>query len=394
MARLRVAVVGGSVAGCAAARALAAFCDVSVYERSTGQFRQRGAGLALRADRYAELSVAGILDDGIPWLALERRLWLLCADGTRLARTGRQFAQSPFPYRSYSWGALWQGLRERVPASVAFHSGTVAVGVRQDATGAEVDLADGTTKRVDLVVGADGYQSVVRAAVFPDAVSRYAGYSALRGRLPASALPHPASAFAERDAPTVVFGSGHLLAFHVPGEDGPEINWLLYSSTPQHREANPTQEAAAPSGQQLRGWDTLMRRELPPYWLELLHKTSPHTMVLQRIGDLAAPRYVQGRVVLIGDAAVQLRPHTGSGALKALQDAAALGRALHSGRPLAERLDTFESERLLVGHRMLELGRRLGETLVLNPPAWAEMDRTRFDAWFESTGQSAVGGGR
>ena len=44
----RVAVVGGSIAGCAAAIALDRLgCRVDVFERSTGALRDRGSGIAI-----------------------------------------------------------------------------------------------------------------------------------------------------------------------------------------------------------------------------------------------------------------------------------------------------------------------------------------------------------
>ena len=45
---LRVAIVGGSIAGCAAAIALrSAGCEVTVYERSRGKLEDRGAGIGM-----------------------------------------------------------------------------------------------------------------------------------------------------------------------------------------------------------------------------------------------------------------------------------------------------------------------------------------------------------
>jgi 2-polyprenyl-6-methoxyphenol hydroxylase-like FAD-dependent oxidoreductase len=49
---------------------------------------------------------------------------------------------------------------------------------------------------------------------------------------------------------------------------------------------------------------------------------------LQPVFDLPPTRLVTDRVVLLGDAAGTVRPHTASGTSKALGDAADLGRAL------------------------------------------------------------------
>ena len=46
--RLRVGIVGGSIAGCAAAIELErAGCEVTIFERSTGSLKDRGAGIGI-----------------------------------------------------------------------------------------------------------------------------------------------------------------------------------------------------------------------------------------------------------------------------------------------------------------------------------------------------------
>jgi 2-polyprenyl-6-methoxyphenol hydroxylase-like FAD-dependent oxidoreductase len=56
-----VAVVGGSIAGCATAQAVAraGAGRVTVFERAGGELRDRGVGIALHDDRFAELEAAG-----------------------------------------------------------------------------------------------------------------------------------------------------------------------------------------------------------------------------------------------------------------------------------------------------------------------------------------------
>ena len=56
----RVAVIGGSIAGCAAAIALRrAGCEVTVFERSQGALRARGAGIIVPRPLLAQLTAAG-----------------------------------------------------------------------------------------------------------------------------------------------------------------------------------------------------------------------------------------------------------------------------------------------------------------------------------------------
>jgi 2-polyprenyl-6-methoxyphenol hydroxylase-like FAD-dependent oxidoreductase len=72
--------------------------------------------------------------------------------------------------------------------------------------------------------------------------------------------------------------------------------------------------------------DAIAERVFCPQFLELWRATE--TPFLQPIIDLAVARMVQGRVLLLGDAALIPRPHTAASTAKAGANALALGRAL------------------------------------------------------------------
>src|SRR5215471_20810572 len=75
---LNVAIVGGSIAGCAAAIALRrSGCEVTVYERSPANLRDRGYGIGIPLVVRDELAEAGYLDPAMPVHRCEDRLWLV-----------------------------------------------------------------------------------------------------------------------------------------------------------------------------------------------------------------------------------------------------------------------------------------------------------------------------
>lgn len=76
-------------------------------------------------------------------------------------------------------------LLDAVPPG-AVHTGSTVVDVAPDAGRLSVDTPHGplTDEQVDLVVGADGLNSRIRADWPDDPGSRYAGYSAWRGLTP------------------------------------------------------------------------------------------------------------------------------------------------------------------------------------------------------------------
>ncbi|MCX5196173.1 monooxygenase [Streptomyces sp. NBC_00249] len=395
-----VAVVGGSIAGCAFASAAvrAGAGEVVVLERTRGRLADRGLGLCVHDDRAAELAAAGALPGGIPAHRLERRRWVVRDAG---AAGGRLIWEQPFPFHSYHWGLLWRGLYEATPDGVEFRQGVTVAGVDGGSGRAEVRLADGTVERYDLAVGADGYRSVVREAVCPGARPQYAGYVCWRGNLDAARLaqlgrdtdPHP------RAVTTVCFPGGSCVIYRIPGPDGPRLNWVLYAPPPQDGRLRFDDPTSFPAGaltpelaQHLRA---LLEREFPPYWGQALALTDPADTFVQPIYDLDTARVTAAGLLLAGDAATVVRPHNTSGAAKALQDAAAFGAAWSRSGSWAELLRDYQAARGPAGRDLVALARRLGRAQVERTPAWAAMGEGEVAAWWQGQlgGAAGLGGG-
>ncbi|WP_234365885.1 FAD-dependent monooxygenase [Streptomyces albireticuli] len=391
----RVAVVGGSVAGCATALAAAraGAGEVVVYERAAGGLQDRGVGLAVHDDRYAELAAAGHLGPDVPWRRLTRRPWIVRDGG---APAGRAVGVLPFPFRSYNWGSLWRELRAGLPASVGYVQGAAVERVLPGPDGAALRFADGRTERFDLVVGADGYRSAVRAATRAATVPAYAGYLAWRGTLPVELLPGPHDAWPEHDAATVVFPGGHMIVYRIPGPGGrgTSANWVFYTAPPASVGPALRDATSLPAGtvtdELVSHHAAVVEERFPPYWQEVVRRTPRSGTYVQPIYDLAVPHYGEGRLVLAGDAAAVARPHSGSGAVKALQDAAVLERVLREEPDLDAAVRAYDAERSPTGRAVVGVGRRLGRAQVQATPDWAAMDQEAVDTWW----RTAADGGR
>ncbi|MFE0174959.1 FAD-dependent monooxygenase [Streptomyces sp. NPDC059002] len=400
----RVAVVGGSIAGCAAALAAhrGGADEITVYERATGDLADRGVGLAVHNSRYAELESAGYMDAGMPWVQIVRRRWYV-RDDAEPTGLGREIATMPFPFRTYNWGPLWRELRGRVPESAVFRSGTTVEALHPGPDGTRVDTAAGSD-HFDLVIGADGYRSATRAAAFGDVRPAYAGYLAWRGAFPEARLDDP-ELWAEDDCVYAVFPGGHVIIYRIPdGAGGHRVNWVLYTAPPADldlglgldlRLTGPTSLPPGGLTEALTAHlgyvaDVL----LPPYWGALLRTTAPAELFLQPMYDFTAPRCTADRVLLVGDAAAVARPHTGAGAVKALQDATVLESALATADTWEDALDTYDTDRTLSGRSMVDLGRRLGGALVQATPDWRAMDQSALEAWWKQADGAGAFGGR
>lgn len=380
-----IAVVGGSIAGCATALAASrgGAGKVTVFERADAELRDRGVGIALHSDRYDELRDAGYVAPEMPWAPLNQRVWSV-RDGD--AEHGRAIGEQPFPFRAYNWGSLWSELRRRVPEEVTYRSGAVVTGVEPDDDGVTLRLADGYEEHFDVVIGADGYRSVVREAMFPGITPSYAGYIGWRGTSSdVEGLP-----FDGQSAHNVVFPGGHCMIYRIPdGDGGHRLNWVLYTAPPQVDGLHPDLRTptSLPPGRlnaeltaHLRA---LVAENFPSYWASRVLRTPAETTFIQPIYDLEVPHYTSGRMALVGDAASVARPHIGGGSVKALQDATALEAAWGAGESWKEVLERYDTGRGAVGAAMVALARRMGSAQVENTPDWSAMEQPGFDAWWQ-----------
>ena len=112
IAGLRVGIIGGSIAGCAAAAALIrSGCDAHVFERSSTGLMDRGAGIAIPGPLRKDLMGKGYLPDEFPNCEMKQRWWQF-PDGSS---EGRRVWTQATPAFANNWGNLWQALRRNVP---------------------------------------------------------------------------------------------------------------------------------------------------------------------------------------------------------------------------------------------------------------------------------------
>ncbi|HEX4223315.1 MAG TPA: NAD-binding protein [Pseudonocardiaceae bacterium] len=371
----RVAVIGGSIAGCAVAIGLRGLgCDVTVYERSQGALAGRGLGIGIPTMVLPTL--AEFLEPDLRSNRLGERAWFI-PDGSPTGRVGwRQSFESVFT----NWGVVWRALRAKVPDSV-FRQRAEVLAVGADGT----VVTDAGEECYDLVVGADGYRSIARGVVDPASRITYSGYVVWRGDFPIERLPEPVPPQVGTAANLVALSSGHVMAYPIPDAsgDGERFNWVVYRGMPD-RFADPT---SLPPGRLDDDLFAAFRdavAQLPPYWAELVQRTPRESLAVQPIYDAEVDRYVTGRLALAGDAGCLARPHTGAGALKALQDGQSLARAYREHGDWPAALAQYDAERTRTGRALAAMGRRLGVVLVTDTPDWSAMAEPDFSGVYQA----------
>ena len=336
MSKRRALVIGGSLGGLIVAHLLRADgWDATVFERNEQELASRGVGLGTHPQLIAILKRAGIAFDETMGIRVPK---VICLD-----RAGKIIVEQPMVRTMSGWSRLYRALHDALPAP-DYQLGKALRRVKQDADGVTAIFADGTRERGDVLVGADGIRSTVRAQYWPLAQPVYAGYVAWRAVLDEQRVP--------RDIWQEIFElytfclppGEQLLAYPVPGRDndtavgrrGYNIVWyrpvtphdladLLTDAEGQHHAAGIPPPLIRPDVIARVKADA--RAVLAPQIAEIFARTEPF---FQPIYDLESSQIVFGRVALAGDAAFVARPHVGAGATKAAIDAASLAEL--SGR--------------------------------------------------------------
>jgi len=91
-------------------------------------------------------------------------------------------------------------------------------------------------------------------------------------------------------------------------------------------------------------------------------------IAVQPVHDLTLSTVAAPALLLAGDAGTILRPHTASGAVKALQDALLLEELFTSGFSLAESLQRYSAVRTNAGNQLVGLGQAIGRDQAEHAP--------------------------
>lgn len=347
-------IVGAGIGGLAAGIALRRTgWDVRVFERAP-EPREVGFGVGLAPNAMAALRELGaadaVVDQGvIPTSAEIRRI-----DGTVLRHLSGQLDParvSNMPrvvLRPVLHGALMQALRSH---GISVEGNRAAVRFEENGSRVRLHLADGTSVEGDIVVGADGVGSTIRAQLHPhEPPAAPSGYFAIRGL--ARAIDRMKGL-----AAIWYLGPGFESGIVQAGRN--EIYWFV-SLFADVVKAGPSDVTS------------VMRRctsDFDAQFHAVTGATAPEDL---RIDELLARKPIErwgaGRVTILGDAAHPMLPHTGQGAAQALEDAAGLGRVMTRGRDPVAALRRYEEVRARHTRKVVNMGPRIARTTTTRNP--------------------------
>ena len=334
---IRAIVVGAGIGGLTAAAELRrAGCEVRIVERAR-EFGEVGAGLQLGPHATRVLVELGLGDHlQRHGLVPSHVVYLRWQDSSVISAQAHAQTAMVFgsPYYALYRPELIEMLARLVPGQNIRH-GVAVTGLTTLHENPAVQLADGSVEAADLVVGADGIHSVIRAHTIGDAVPRFSGMCAYRALIPLARLA--ADPDAARTVRCWMGPSRHLVAYPVGGGARylnvvavvPESDWRSESWT------------SPGSVDELRimfsGWSPDVIRILDavtdPVYRWALYDRNP------------LDKWSTDATTLLGDACHPMLPFLAQGAAQAIGDAAALGRALSTGGDLAAALRRYETAR-------------------------------------------------
>jgi 2-polyprenyl-6-methoxyphenol hydroxylase-like FAD-dependent oxidoreductase len=325
---VKAIIIGAGIGGLAAAASLRRVgVDAEVYERAS-ELRAAGSALSFSTNARIALRTLGIELD------VERRGSVYYTLDFRTAR-GRRIRRIRFGHIGARLGAqnvaihradLQQALLEHLDASPV-RLGATATRFEVDADGVRVDFADGQVARGDVLIGADGFNSVIRRQLVGEEEIREPGYVCWLATLP---FRHP----------TVTDGYcahywGRGQRFGLVDIGGGRIYWWGTKNVPDAR------QWAGGKDEILRayaGWAPEVRAAIAATQAAaIISVPAQDRPFLERWGT--------GPVTLLGDAAHPMLPSLAQGAAQAVEDAVVLAQHLGATSDVDIGLRGYESQR-------------------------------------------------
>jgi 2-polyprenyl-6-methoxyphenol hydroxylase-like FAD-dependent oxidoreductase len=347
-----VAIAGAGIGGLTLAIALRRRgVPVTVLERAS-ELKPAGAGIALGPNAIVALERLGLRSAIVGAGASIGRSAILDSDGRVL---GAELDVAALEREVGAPVVALQRTRLHDVLVDAAGPGVVRLGftvLEYENLGDRVRVisTEGDRVEADLLVGADGLNSSVRAQLVSDGAPKYSGYTSWRGVTPAGAVAPP-------QRMTESWGRGER--FGIVNIGSGEIYWFAVANAKAGgTDADVREELLARFG----GWHEPVAA---------IVRATPAARILRTdISDRdPIDCWHRGPVVLLGDAAHPMTPNLGQGAGQAIEDAVVLDQCLSAGPTIDAAVRRYEVRRVSRANRLVLASRRFGAIAQWQNPA-------------------------
>jgi len=349
---MKAIIVGGGIGGLVTALMLqerGIACEI--YEQADS-IRELGVGINTLPHAIAELKRLGLLERLDAAAIRTYELFYLNRFGQEIWREPRGLdAGYDVPqfsiHRGRLQGVIHEAACERLGAG-AIRAGCRLGAFRQDEGGVTAWFFDRAgshvaTARGDVLIGADGIHSTVRATLFPgEGPPTWNGLMLWRG---ATEWP----AFLTGRSMIVAGGlSAKMVVYPIAEGSRPDrklTNWAVVAKIAEGG-APPRKEDWSRKGQREELMPHVARFSIPHVDVQALIAATPEFWEYPMCDRDPLPRWSHGRVTLLGDAAHPMYPVGSNGASQAILDARCLADALARAEHPMAALHSYEAERL------------------------------------------------
>ena len=334
-----IGIVGGGIGGLSAAIALRQLGRTAVVYEQAPRFARVGADINLTPNAVKALDGLGV-GDALRETAARpthriSRTWDTGQETSRLEMSEAAEQRYGSPQLTMHRADLMSALEAALPED-AVQLGRRVSGIRSAGDRVALEFTEGAEAEIDVLVGADGIHSVVRAAMFGVDQPEFTGVIAYRAVVPADRLDVPnLGAFTKWWGPDP---ATQIVTF--PLNRGRDV--FVFATTPQDswREESWT---APGDVLELRA----AYRDFHPEARALLEACDEVLKSALYVRD-PLPRWSVGSTTLLGDACHPMMPFMAQGAGMAIEDAVVLARSLASVDPsdAGAALTSYEAARL------------------------------------------------
>ena len=348
-----VLIAGGGIGGLATAMGLAQKGIRSILLEKASALGEIGAGIQLGPNAFHAFDYLGVGEAArgmAVYVDQLRMMDALTAEEITHVDLGEAFrARFRNPYAVVHRGDLHGVFLRACQNSelIDLRVSSEVVGYEQDGATVTAKIANGERVTGSLLIGADGLWSNIRKQVTADGPPRVSGHTTYRSVIPTDQMPEDL----RWNAATLWAGPKcHIVHYPLSG-------WKVFNLVVTYHNDAPEPVAGKPVSEEevMQGFGHVHERAQNI----IRHGINWKLWVL--CDRDPTERWIDGRVVLLGDAAHPMLQYFAQGACQAMEDAVCLSHMLANHEDYAAALEAYRAQRFPRTARVQMMSRAIGE---------------------------------